>query len=143
MNKDITYSIYGELKYAILVCLVENPPVDMVEKECKKDEALVKENIRELIDKSMDMADELIEIVRISESPKSFDSAANFLRAIAELNEKLLDVHDRKHKRKAAKKKEAGGSATTPGVAPVQNTQNNTIICKDPADILKMLNSKD
>ena len=33
------------------------------------------------------MADELIEIVRISESPKSFDSAANFLRAIAELNE--------------------------------------------------------
>jgi len=33
MNKDITYSIYGELKYAILVCLVENPPVDMVEKE--------------------------------------------------------------------------------------------------------------
>lgn len=129
-----------EKKNELVVAQIDE---DEVDEECKKDEALVKENIRELIDKSMDMADELIEIVRISESPKSFDSAANFLRAIAELNEKLLDVHDRKHKRKAAKKKEAGGSATTPGVAPVQNTQNNTIICKDPADILKMLNSKD
>lgn len=117
---------------------------DEVDEECKKDESLVKENIRALIDKSMDMADDMIEIVRISESAKSFDSAANFLRAIAELNEKLLDVHDRKHKRKAAKKKEAGGSATSStATSTVQNTQNNTIICKDPADILKMLNSKE
>ena len=116
---------------------------DEVDEECKKDESLVKENIRSLIDKSMDMADDMIEIVRISESAKSFDSAANFLRAIAELNEKLLDVHDRKHKRKAVKKKEVGSATSSTATSTVQNTQNNTIICKDPADILKMLNGKE
>lgn len=120
-----------------------NEPLSADEIEFKKDEKKVKENIRELIDKSMDIADEMFEIVRMAESPKAFEPAANFLRMIVELNEKLLDVHDRKDKRKSGGKsagKDASGSAGTPNVT---NTQNNTIICKDPADILKMLNSKE
>ena len=33
INNVMTYSIYGELKDAILSCLVEKPPVDIAERE--------------------------------------------------------------------------------------------------------------
>lgn len=130
------YEEYGEPENGIIVAEQEDDP------EYKKDEENVKKNIRELIDKSMDIADEMFEIVRMSESPKAFEPAANFLRTIVELNEKLLDVHDRKYKRGAKSSGKSKDTNTNNGSPSVTNTQNNTIICKDPADILKMLNGK-
>ena len=111
----------------------------------------VKDNLRELISKSMDMADEMFEIVRISETPKAFESASSFLKTIAELNERLLDVHDRKYKRKKIKNESEGilpKSEVTSGqskvVPTVNNTQNNTIVLnKDPSEVLKALLGKD
>lgn len=121
---------------------VQKEELDQSDIDYNQDESLVKENLKALIEKSMDMADEMIEIVRISETPKAFDSAANFIRAVAELNEKLLDIHDRKDKRKAGKKGQANQPSALPTPVQNNNTQNNTIICKDPAEILKMLNSE-
>lgn len=108
---------------------------DRDEAEYRKDEDQVKRNLRDLIEKGMDIADEMLEIVRISETPKAFDPAANFLKTIAELNEKLLDVHDRSQKRKG------GGKVTkTPDASTVNNIQNNnTVIVKDPAAVLKLI----
>lgn len=140
------YEEYGEPDDLLPVPAATNAvavaePLSAEEIEYKKDEKLVKKNIRELIDKSMDIADEMFEIVRMAESPKAFEPAANFLRMIVELNEKLLDVHERKDKRKGGKAGSAKEALPTANPT-VNNTQNNTIICKDPADILKMLNEK-
>lgn len=138
------YEEYGEPDDLLPVPAATNAvaePLSAEEIEYKKDEKLVKKNIRELIDKSMDIADEMFEIVRMAESPKAFEPAANFLRMIVELNEKLLDVHERKDKRKGGKAGSAKEALPTANPT-VNNTQNNTIICKDPADILKMLNNK-
>lgn len=114
--------------------------IDQDEVEYRKDEDRVKRNLRDLIEKGMDIADEMLEIVRISETPKAFDPAANFLKTIAELNEKLLDVHDRSQKRKNGGNKNTKVNDTTPQNGTVNNIQNNnTVIVKDPAAVLKLI----
>ena len=102
-----------------------------------KDEEDVKRNLRELIQKSMDLADDMFEIVRVSESPKSFEPASAFLKTLVDLNEKLLDIHDRDRKMigksiNSRNKDEKTSSGTT-------NVQNNTVICADPTEILKSI----
>lgn len=105
------------------------------------DEDRVKRNIRELIEKSMDLSDDLFETVRIAESPKAYEPAAVFLKTLVELNEKLLEVHDRDRKIKAGPKQKKENNTQN-----VQNntttTQNNTIICDSPSNVLKMLKEK-
>lgn len=117
--------------------------VDQVEQTSNKtvehiqDEENVKRNIRELIRKGMDLADDMFEIVRISESPKAFEPASAYLKTLVELNEKLLDIHDRD--RKPTK----GGFKSKEEVSPVVNTtNNNTVICTDPSELLKALKNK-
>lgn len=102
-----------------------------------KDEENVKRNLRDLIQKSMDLADDMFEIVRVSESPKSFEPASAFLKTLVDLNEKLLDIHDRDRKMigksiNSRNKDEKPSSGTT-------NVQNNTVICADPTEILKSI----
>lgn len=111
--------------------------VDEESAEYKEDEELVKNNIRELIRKSMDLADDMFEIVRISESAKSFEPASSYLKTIVEMNEKLLDIHERKNKKKGNKDIAKSDTPT------VNNTQNNTILCKDPAELLKIMLNKE
>ena len=109
---------------------------DSYSDEYEKDEDNVKRNIRELIDKGMDIADEMFELVRMSESPKSFEPAANFLKTIVELNEKLLDVHERRMKREKPAK--GNGSGTTNNTT---NVQQN-IVAMDPSKMLELIGNK-
>lgn len=97
-----------------------------------QDETNVKRNLRNLIEKGMDLADDMIETVRISESPKAFEPASIFLKTLVELNESLLDIHDRdrKLKVKSGVKEQNNGSTTN-------NTQNNTVIYATPMEMLK------
>jgi hypothetical protein len=109
--------------------------------EHREDEEYAKENMRELIRKGMDIADDMLEIVRISDSPKAFEPASLFLKTIVELNEKLIDIHERKRKIKngAPNKKKEESQVIT------QNIQQNNISCS-PLDLLqtvKDLNNKD
>lgn len=116
-----------------------NPVSPLPEKtdEHIRDEENVKRNLRDLIQKSMDLADDMFEIVRVSESPKSFEPASAFLKTLVDLNEKLLDIHDRDRKMigktSASKAKDEKSAGTT------TNVQNNTVICADPTEILKSI----
>lgn len=103
------------------------------------DEENVKRNIRELISKGMDLADDMFEIVRVSESAKSFEPASAYLKTLVELNEKLLDIHDRRNKGKQQSKEKGGSTITTNNVQ-----QNNVAVTMDPATLLKLMkeNSK-
>ena len=108
----------------------ENSDLDKTE-EHVNDEANVKRNLRNLIEKAMDLADDMIETVRISESPKAFEPASIYLKTLIELNESLLNVHDRDRKLKVKKGTVEKPTTTT------NNTQNNTVIYSTPMELLK------
>lgn len=98
-----------------------------------ENERYVKKNYKMLIDKSMDAVDELLEIARMTEKPSAYEQASNFLRAVADINEKLMAIDERKEKnRLVINKNKSSGDI-------INNTQNNIVVQKDPADILKLL----
>lgn len=98
-----------------------------------ENERYVKKNYKMLIDKSMDAVDELLEIARMTEKPSAYEQASNFLRAVADINEKLMAIDERKEKnRLAINKNKSSGDI-------INNTQNNIVVQRDPADILKLL----
>ena len=116
----------------------ENTIEDERSEEYNQDEDNVKRNIRELIQKGMDLADDMFEIVRVSESAKSFEPASAYLKTLVELNEKLLDIHDRRNKNKKSVKEEKGGNVTT-----TNNVQtNNVAVTMSPAELLKLMKGK-
>ena len=116
----------------------ENTIEDERSEEYNQDEDNVKRNIRELIQKGMDLADDMFEIVRVSESAKSFEPASAYLKTLVELNEKLLDIHARLKKNKKTVKEEKGGNVTT-----TNNVQtNNVAVTMSPAELLKLMKGK-
>ena len=116
----------------------ENAIEDERSEEYNQDEDNVKRNIRELIQKGMDLADDMFEIVRVFESAKSFEPASAYLKTLVELNEKLLDIHDRRNKNKKSAKEEKGGNVTT-----TNNVQtNNVAVTMSPAELLKLMKGK-
>ena len=141
-NEDITDVVANVISNVI----PQMPPQSINERniederseEYNQDEDNVKRNIRELIQKGMDLADDMFEIVRVSESAKSFEPASAYLKTLVELNEKLLDIHDRRNKNKKNVKEEKGGNVTT-----TNNVQtNNVAVTMSPAELLKMMKGK-
>lgn len=141
-NEDITDVVANVISNVIpqmpTQSINERNIEDERSEEYNQDEDNVKRNIRELIQKGMDLADDMFEIVRVSESAKSFEPASAYLKTLVELNEKLLDIHDRRNKNKKNVKEEKGGNVTT-----TNNVQtNNVAVTMSPAELLKMMKGK-
>lgn len=109
---------------------------DPDEDDYLEDELTTKRNIKTIIENGMDLMEDLCENVRDSEQPKSFEYAAVFMKALVEMNEKLLDVHDRKKKRKSMPKPDAA----TGNISQVNN--NIHIYETSPTNILKEIKGK-
>lgn len=99
-----------------------------------ENERYVKNNYKMLIEKSMDAVDELLEVARMTEKPSAYEQASNFLRAVADINEKLMAIDERKEKNRLAINKNKNNSGDI-----INNTQNNILFERDPAEILKLL----
>lgn len=115
--------------------------VDEVETEIDDDtiremenERYVKNNYKMLIEKSMGAVDELLEVARMTEKPSAYEQASNFLRAVADINEKLMAIDERKEKNHLTINKNKNKSGDI-----INNTQNNILFERDPAEILKLL----
>lgn len=111
--------------------------VDPDDEDYLIDEKEAKRNIKTIIENGMDLMEDLCENVRDSEQPKSFEYAAVFMKTLVEMNEKMLDIHDRKKKRKGMDGKQP---AATPNISQVNNNIN--IYESTPTNILKQIKGK-
>lgn len=112
-------------------------PISQDELDYLEDESIAKDNIKRLIEDGMDLVEDLYENVRASEQPKSFEYAALFMKSLVEMNEALLDIHDRKKKRNEIKTKKDKGGTT------ISQVNNNIHIHESkPTNLLKKLKSK-
>lgn len=60
-------------------------------------------NMLELIEKGKEALDEAILVAKASQTARSFEVAANFIKVMAEVNEKLVNVAIEKKKQQATK----------------------------------------
>lgn len=112
-------------------------PIDQDEIEYLEDEELAKENIKQIIADGMELLEDLYENVRVTEQPKSFEYAAVFMKTMVDMNNELLNIHDRKKKRKAIKTTKDSSSTT------ISQVNNNIHIHESkPTNLLKKLKMK-
>lgn len=93
----------------------------------------VKANTKRLISMGMDLAEDMCEIVRISESPKAFDSAGAFLKSLAVLNEKLLNMGSNNNKNTSTNNQSTSAST---------NIQQNNYYAASPNDVFEKIRNK-
>lgn len=133
-TRDI--SEFSEVKYKDLV--VKKHQELESEKEASDDEEAsdfeqARKNVKEIIDKGQDVLDGIIELAKISDSPRSYEVAATLIKTLVDTNKDLLELHK---KRKELKGKQEQVSAAT------TNVQNNTVFVGSGVELLEMLKNK-
>lgn len=105
---------------------IDDRPRELIknEKEENEDIEKVKKVHHNLIDKSQDALDTLIEFAKASESPRAFEVVANLIKTTADVAKNLADI--------SAKEKKNTQAET------INNTQNNVFLTTT-ADLQKLL----
>lgn len=115
---------------------LEESPHLKEEIEYESDFDTARSNINNLLGVSLDAVEEFAKLALATDSPRAFEVLNNMMKTSVEMNQKLLEIHQQKEKRKKTIAETAGGpQVNQPGV--VNNTQNN--IMMSPADIVAML----
>lgn len=69
--------------------------------EADEDYDFVRNNLRFLITKGMETIDNLIYVTQESENARMIESTSTFLKTIAEINESLINISDKKNSNKS------------------------------------------
>lgn len=111
--------------------------VQVSEKDIKYEEdlELVKDNIRTLIERSMEAVDDMFITVREAERASAFESAAVYMKTVVELNEKLIDITNKDRKASSAPANGNQNNGTQ------INNQTN-IVVQSPRNVLKNIKKR-
>lgn len=100
----------------------------------RSDANFAKKNIRDLLETGKETLEDLIELAKVSESPRAYEVVATLMRQMADMNSQLLDLYK--------KESDASIKKDVPGEAPPQGslTQiNNTIFVGTTTELTKAL----
>ncbi len=92
---------------------------DEMVKNRATDYKTARENTKKLISEGMAIVPEMFDMVRESENPKMYDSAAGFMRTLLDLNKGLLALSDEPYEPKSKRK--------TPEPSPQPEEQKNQV----------------
>ena len=67
--------------------------IDVVVNNATSDVDQAKQNIKEIILKGKTSFDDLLDVARMSEHPRAYEVAANFLKALVDANRELVDIN--------------------------------------------------
>lgn len=89
-------------------------------------------NLHGLLQQGQDALYHALEVAKSSEHPRAFEVVGNLVKQLADVNEQLLNLHERKQKLDLPKKKEESSSSA-------QVTNNNAIFIGSTADLNKLI----
>jgi len=80
-----------------IVKIEENVPItkEKMDKDLGKDYASVRRNLRNLIDVGEDAIDGILNVATESDSPRAYEVAGQMIKAVADMNKDLLDMHQK------------------------------------------------
>lgn len=95
---------------------------EKMDKNKAEDYNLARENTRKLISEGMAIVPEMFEMVRESENPKMYDSAAGFMRVMLDLNKGLMGLSEGSEPKSNRKTPNASTGNEKPAEPQVQQT---------------------
>ena len=108
------------------------PETKGVEENVDKDYDTARNNLYSLLNQGQDALFHALEIAKQSEHPRAFEVVGNLMKQLADTNEQLLALSERKVKLDAPKQQE--------GQPNKQVTNNNAIFVGSTSELSKMLN---
>ena len=108
------------------------PETKGVEENVVKDYDAARNNLYKLLNQGQDALYNALEIAKQSEHPRAFEVVGNLMKQLADTNEQLLALSERKVKLDAPKQQE--------GQPNKQVTNNNAIFVGSTSELSKMLN---
>lgn len=91
-------------------------------------------NLHSLLQQGQDALYHALEIAKSSEHPRAFEVVGNLMNQLADINEKLLKLHERKQKLDAPRD-------SKPGEPVKQVTNNNAIFVGSTSELSKMISN--
>ena len=98
-----------------------------------KDYGIVRENLKELIQKGSLAIDGILNLANETEQPRAYEVLAQLIKTVADTNKDLLNMHNQMKTLK-------GDQAVAPSVG--QITTNNSIFVGSTTDLQKLLKGK-
>ena len=78
-------------KVSVDVTAIEGKSIDDI--DLKKDYLTVRKNLREIMMSGADAIDNVLLVAKESDSPRAYEVAAHLIKAVADVNKDLLDIH--------------------------------------------------
>jgi hypothetical protein len=100
--------------------------------DLKKDYLTVRKNLREILMSGADAIDSVLTVAKESDSPRAYEVAAQLIKAVADVNKDLLEIH---HKVKTIESGEGGGQKAT-------SITNNSIFVGSTKDLQAVLKER-
>lgn len=100
--------------------------------DLKKDYLTVRKNLREILMSGADAIDSVLTVAKESDSPRAYEVAAQLIKAVADVNKDLLEIH---HKVKTIENTEDGGQKAT-------SITNNSIFVGSTKDLQAVLKER-
>lgn len=75
----------------------EEKPLDIINTPLEEDFDFVVDNLKELISQGRETIDELILIAKQSQHPRAFEVIATLMKAVADMNNDILNAHKKKN----------------------------------------------
>ena len=96
----------------------------------EEDFETVRNNLHAMVRQGDGVVKSMISLARASDHPRAFEVVATLMKTLADLNNDILNLHDKKQKIKANKPEKTGDTT---------NVQNNTVFVGSPTELLKVL----
>ena len=98
--------------------------------DLKKDYLTARKNLRDIIMSGTDAIDGILTVARESDSPRAYEVAAQLIKAVADVNKDLLEIH------KKIKEVEGGGDQKATSIT------NNSIFVGSTKELQSLLKQK-
>lgn len=108
--------------------VVPAAPAKVLPTQVHDDADYARANLRDLIEKSRTALENALEVAVQSESPRAYEVLANILNTAADLNTKLIDVHQREQRMVSDDKPQNQAPGT-------QNITNNVVFSGTTAEL--------
>lgn len=100
--------------------------------DLKKDYITVRKNLREILMSGADAIDSILTVAKESDSPRAYEVAAQLIKAVADVNKDLLEIH---HKVKTIENSGSDGQKAT-------SITNNSIFVGSTKDLQSIVRER-
>lgn len=115
------------------IITVDNEVIPPKDQKIEHDYEKTRSNLYSLLEQGQDALIAALSVAKQSEHPRAFEVVGNLMKQLADVNEQLMSLHEKKQKLDAPKKGEESPSK--------QVTNNNAIFVGSTTELNKMLSN--